>query len=104
MAVKRGLKPDDGHRNCSTEEYEKAKCSAEHLSPIMARKLIREGAIAAINRLRKYPESFRYPELSPPYRMVIEFREYVERKHAPHTKINEHPDSIIGLMNMPWSL
>jgi hypothetical protein len=34
--------------------------------------------------------------------MVIEFREYAERNQQAYVKINKHPDSIIGLMNMPW--
>ncbi len=104
VSVKKGLKPDDGHRNCTTEEYEAAKCSAEHLSPAMSCKLIREGAAKAINKLKKSPSSFKYPKLSPPYRMVIEFREYVGRDQPAYTKTNEHADSIIDLMSIPWSM
>ncbi len=101
VAVKTGLLPDDGHRNCTTEEYEEAKLSAEHYSPARACEMIEQGALEAINKLKKSPKSFFYPELSPPYKKVIEYRAYPTRNKPAHINSVEHPDSIIELLNIP---
>ena len=51
-SVKEGLLPDDGYRDASMEEYSKAKLSAIHLSPLKARKIIKEAARRAIKKLK----------------------------------------------------
>lgn len=101
VSVKTGLLPDDGFRNSTMEEYEAAKLSALHISPSKAVKLIREGALKAINKLKAEPCSFHYPKLSPPYRTVVEYRAYTARNTEACTKTAEHPSSIIELMNTP---
>ncbi|OGV50963.1 MAG: hypothetical protein A2017_13970 [Lentisphaerae bacterium GWF2_44_16] len=102
VAVKEGLLPDDGFRDCTTEAYENAKLSAIHLSPGKVVKMIRETAFKAIEKLKKSPNAFHFPKLSPPYRREVEFRASSERKTQPYSKSVEHPDSIIELMNIPW--
>jgi D-amino peptidase len=98
VAVKRGLLPD-GLDHLDMEAYAKAKLSAVHVSPKRARKMIREGALRATEKLRASPESFTYPEITPPYVRTIRFRKAGDVP-AYETR-DEHPESIIGLMNMP---
>lgn len=98
VAVKRGLLPD-GLDHLDMEAYAKAKLSAVHVSPKRARKMIRERAARAVEKLRASPESFTYPEITPPYVRAIRFRKTGDIP-AYETR-DEHPDSIIGLMNMP---
>jgi D-amino peptidase len=101
VSVKQGLLPDDGFRNSTMEEYETAKLSALHISPSKAVKLIREGALKAINKLKAEPDSFHYPKLSPPYRTVVEYRAYTATNTGAFTQTTEHHSSIIELMNTP---
>ena len=97
VSVKRGLLPD-GLDDLDTDAYGRAKLSAEHQSPKRARKLIREGAIKAAEKLIRNPEAFRYPEIKPPYTRVCRFRRNGDA--PPYETRDEHPDSIAGLMNL----
>ena len=96
VSVKRGLLPD-GLDDLSTEEYRRAKLSAVHLSPARARELIRAGAIKAMRKLAEEPESFRYPQMSPPYVGIVRYRAQGDK--PPYTTRGEHPSSIAGLLN-----
>ncbi len=96
VAVKRGLLPD-GLDHLSTEEYRNAKLSAVHLSPVRAKELIRAGAIEAMRKLAREPDSFRYPKMSPPYVGIVRYRAQGDK--PPYTTRGEHPDSIAGLLN-----
>lgn len=98
VAVKRGLLPD-GLDHLDMEAYAKAKLSAVHVSPKRARKLIRDGALRAMEKLRASPESFKYPKLTPPYVRIVRLRK-TGGIPAYETR-DENPDSIIGLLNMP---
>ena len=98
VSVKRGILPD-GLDELDTDAYRKAKLSAVHQSPVTARKLIREGARAAVAKLRQDPGAFRYPQLTPPYTRVCRFRQ--NGAVRPYGTVDEHADSIIGLMNLP---
>ena len=100
-AVKKGLLPDDGYRNVSMEEYRKAKLSAAHLSPVKARKVIKEAAKKAVNKLKTSPEKFTYPKLSPPYEIIREYRKIELNDSPAFISINNHPTSIIKLLNQP---
>lgn len=100
-SVKKGLLPDDGYRNASMEEYSKAKLSAAHLSPVKARKIIKEAARKAVQKLKTSPEEFKYPELSPPYEFIKEFRRHEETNDPPFISVTNHPTSIIELLNIP---
>lgn len=100
VGVKRGLLPDDGHRNCTAEEYADAKLSAEHYSAATADKMIYEGALEAISKLKNSPHSFRYPLMSPPYKIVWEYRASSVRKTAAAVTAAEHSSSIIELLNL----
>ena len=98
-AVKRGLVDDNGCRDLSTEQYAVAKLGAAHLSPAKARELIKAAAMRAVAKLKDSPESFKFPELSPPYALVVGYRGI--RGGAPFVGKASHPDSFIGLMNTP---
>ncbi len=99
VSGKRGLMAD-GLDNLNTDEYRAAKLGALHKSPAVVRGLIREGAKAALETLKKTPDAFSYPALMPPYKRTIRFRD--EGDKAAHTAIAEHPDSFIALMNIPY--
>ena len=77
----------------------RAKLSAVNLAPARSRALIREGALNAIEKLKRDPSSFRYPDMKPPY---IRTARYRKRGDSPgFSTRDEHAGSIIGLMNMP---
>lgn len=100
VGIKQGLLPD-GLDDLDTEAYAKAKLSATHMSPIRARQFIYEGACQAMRKLKDDPSSFRYPEMSPPYVRKSKHRQFGET--APYETRDEHLDSIIALMNMPFT-
>lgn len=96
VGVKRGLLPD-GLEDLDADAYSRAKLSAVNLAPARSRALIRNGALAAMEKLKADPSSFRYPEMSPPYVRTTRYR---RRGDTPgFSTRDEHPDSIIGLMN-----
>ena len=97
VGVKRGLLPD-GLDDLDAEAYGRAKLSAVNLAPARSRALIREGALEAIEKLKTNRAAFRYPEMMPPYVRTARYR---KRGDTPgFSTRDEHPDSIIGLMNM----
>jgi D-amino peptidase len=100
VSVKRGLLPD-GLDPLDTDAYARAKLSAIHVSPRRAKKLIREGALEAVRRLEEGPSFFLYPEMVPPYVRTARFRRSGDT--PPYSTRDEHPDSIIELMNMPFT-
>ena len=96
VGVKRGLLPD-GLEALDADAYGRAKLSAVSLAPARSRALIRNGALTAIEKLKADPSSFSYPEMSPPYVRTARYR---RRGDTPgFSTRDEHPDSIIGLMN-----
>jgi len=97
VSVKHGVLPD-GLDALDCDAYRKAKLSAIHLSPMKARKLIKEGAFQALLKLKQQPEAFSSPKLTPPYVLEAKFRANGEK--PAHVCRQEHPDSIIGLLNM----
>lgn len=99
VAVKRGLL-GDGLEHLDTDQYRQAKLGAVHLSPRRARQLIREGAVAASNRLKEDPSSFGYPDIRPPYIRRARFRRQGEK--APWEALDRH-DSLFELINMPYT-
>jgi len=98
VAGKRGLLPD-GLDDLDTEAYRAAKLSAVHRSPVSVRARIRGGAQAALQKLKEKPDTFGYPALEPPFTRTIRFRRNADT--TPYESIDEHPDSIIELMNRP---
>ncbi|MEI7435214.1 MAG: M55 family metallopeptidase [bacterium] len=97
---KRGLLPDD-LEHLDAESYRRAKLSAVHKSPAAVRLLIRDGARAAVTKLKRSPGSFLYPQLSKPYTCVCRFRKDGDK--PAYEASAEHPGSIIALMNLPLS-
>lgn len=98
VGVKRGLMPD-GLDDLDADAYRLAKLGAVHKSPATARRLIGEGALQAMATLKRDPGSFRHPQLTPPYTRIIRFRQFGEV--LPYETRDEHPDSLIALLNMP---
>ncbi len=98
VSGKRGLLPD-GLDDLDTESYRKAKLSAIHKPPKSVRALIRDGAAAALQKLKRNPSAFRYQSLTTPFTRTIRFRQNGDI--APYETTDEHADSIIGLMNLP---
>ena len=99
VGVKQGVLPD-GLDALDCDSYRKAKLSAIHLSPLKARKMIKEGAFNALLKLKHTPGAFSYPRLNPPYSMIEKFR--ADGEKLPETRRVEHPDSVIGLLNIPY--
>lgn len=99
VPVKWGLKRDCyDHLTC--DEYRRAKLSALHLSPTVARERIRMGAVEAMQKLREQPDTFIFPPLQPPYVREITYRR--DGDHPVRVEQSEHPSSIIDLMNLPY--
>lgn len=97
VSVKQGILPD-GLDALDCDAYRKAKLSAIHQSPLKARELIKEGAFNALMKLNHNPGKFTYPKLSPPY--VREMKLRANGDLPATTRRYEHPDSIIGLLNL----
>jgi len=51
--------------------------------------------------LQNDPLSFRYPDLKPPFKRVAKFRPH--KGNPARECTDEHPDSIIGLLNQRLS-
>ena len=100
VAVKHGLLKD-GLDHFGRAAYMKAKLAAVHVSPGRARKMIRQGAEKAARQLQSDPSSFRYPQISPPYVRTARFRAMDD--DPPYEARDEHPSSIIALMNMRFT-
>ena len=97
VGVKRGTLAD-GFDELDADAYGKAKLDAVHLPPERVRTLVREGALMAAEKLAQASSSFTYPDISPPYEAVAEFRRNGDT--PVHSARYKHPDSIIGVMNM----
>lgn len=100
VAVKRGTIPGRGDE-CSREEYARRNHGAVHVHPVRARQMIREGARRAVERARS--EDFGIVRLQPPYRRTVVMRhssQFPYRRYA----VDEHPDSIAALLNLPMNL
>lgn len=97
-SVKRGTIPGRGD-DCTTEQYRARNKGAVHMHPERARKLIRDGAARALERL-KNGEKFGLVPLTPPFRRVRILRGKDENPQRTYD-IDEHPSSVIELLNMP---
>lgn len=99
VAVKRGTQTQPGH-NLPEGGYRRHNTGAIHLSPEAARNRIRAGAQRAIERARK--EDFGLVKLDPPFKRVTVYRG--TELDPPRIRRDEHPDSVIGLLNQPGPL
>jgi len=101
VAVKRGTTPDDGHE-LDTQAYMRHNLSAVHLHPEVARRAIRDRALAAIQKLKADRGSYGLARLEPPYERVTFFRP--DRQHpTPRVDRATHPTSIAGVLNRPFN-
>jgi len=89
----------DGLDELDTDAYWAAKLGALHKSPTVVRSLTREGAVAALEKLKQAPGSFRYPTLTPPFRATFRFRRNGDT--PPYEVTIEHRHSLGALMNLP---
>lgn len=96
VAVKRGTRPGRGDELDATA-YGKKNIGAIHKQPTKVRELIRDGAVRALARAKT--EDFGLVPLQPPFNAMTIVRHTKEtpRKYA----IQEHPSSVVDLMNMP---
>jgi len=99
VAIKRGVM-DVAGAELNAEQYELHNSGAIHLSPIRARKLIRDGAYAALIRYREHPETFSREFPQPPYTAVWKLRQHGET--PPQTLYKRHSTSVTGLLNAPF--
>jgi D-amino peptidase len=99
VAVKRGLQPDAGATLC-TREYMRHNLAAIHLSPVVARQRIEQGARTAIERLASDRAPFRGPALEPPYELVAVKRPQEPGGSRPVSRAT-HPSSVAALLNLP---
>jgi D-amino peptidase len=95
VAVKWGVKPGTGD-DLTQEEYARFTASARHLHPDRARRLVREGALRAIQRAGK--EDFGIIPLRPPFEKVIKLRPNADRPYRTISRVT-HPTSVIGAFN-----
>jgi len=99
VAVKRGLQPATGD-DLAREDYARSTAGAIHLHPVKARRLIREGALRAIRRLKK--GDFDRIVLTPPFERVVKLRPSADNPNWTISR-ETHRSSVIALMNMPLS-
>ncbi|MBP1994045.1 M55 family metallopeptidase [Paenibacillus eucommiae] len=97
VSVKKGLMPGSGDEyDC--EGYRERNNGAIHIHPEKARLLIREGAEKALRRFIQSPEQFTLLDVKAPFTKEVRYRS--DGRTPAHTKICEHPDDIITLLNM----
>jgi D-amino peptidase len=95
VAVKWGVKSGTGD-DLGEDEYRRFTASARHIHPIQARRLIREGAVRAMQRARN--EEFGIIPLHPPFEKVTTFRPNAGRPARTRARTT-HPTSVIAVMN-----
>ena len=96
VAVMWGLKPGTGD-DLTAEQYARFTTPARHLHPVRARRLIREGALRAIQRAKE-DDSFGIIPLKAPFEKVIRTRPTADQPHKTISRAT-HPTSVIGVMN-----
>lgn len=94
--VKWAAKPGHGE-DLDEESYALATASARHLHPVRARRVIREGALRAMQRAEA--DDFGIIPLTPPFERTVKLRPTKERDHKVVMQVT-HPTSFIGAMNM----
>jgi len=100
VAVKRGLTRDDGH-DLTSRQYMAHNLAAIHRQPRAARRLIREGALAAMQVLRQASPGYGLLPIRPPYERVTIFRP--DEPGQPRTIDRAvHPSSVIEVLSMPF--
>jgi D-aminopeptidase len=100
VAVKRGLALDDGSE-LEIKEYMRHNLGAMHRQPRAARRLIREGALAAMRRLQHAPQGYGLVPIRPPYERITLFRPD-EAGHPRTIDRAVHASSVIAVLNMPF--
>jgi len=99
VAVKRGIKSGTGDE-LTKEQYQRFTSSAIHTHPKRACRMIREGALQAIQKAKR--EDFGIIALEPPFERVAKFRATEENPQKTISR-EKHPTSVIALMNMSFN-
>lgn len=94
VVVKRGVTRGSGEE-CTLDQYRLRNSGAVHFTPTRARGLIFDGALKAIERLKR--GEFEAKILNPPYESVTILRP--DDKHEGREIRKAHETSFIGLMN-----
>ncbi len=95
-SVKRGLTPGSGDE-LDPASYRLRNTAALHLHPEKAREIIRNGAAAALARLRENKEAFPLLSLEAPFVRTVSYR--AEGKKGPHTRQWKHPTDLLSVLN-----
>lgn len=98
VSVKEGTVPGRGDE-CTEEQYRHRNRGAIHIHPQRAREMIRQGAIAAIQRAEK--EDFGLIPLTPPFKRIAVFRGKEDNPQRTYS-VAKHSSSVIEVMNMPF--
>jgi D-amino peptidase len=101
VSIKRGILPGSGEE-CTVDQYKDRNNGAIHLHPEIARERIRQGAERAMRRFVENREQFALLQLASPFHREVRYRS--NGTNEPHTKVSEHPDSVIGLLNTKLKL
>jgi D-amino peptidase len=96
VAVKWGVRAGTGN-DLTQEQYTRLTTGARHLHPVKSRRLIREGALRAINRVRS--EDFGIIPLEAPFEKVVKMRPTEDGPYKTVASVT-HPTSVISVMNM----
>jgi D-amino peptidase len=97
-SVKRGLAAGSGDE-LDAAAYRARNASALHLHPEKARELIRNGATAALARLRENREGFPLLTLEPPFVRLVAWRR--SAKQGKRTMRSEHAADLPSALNGP---
>jgi D-amino peptidase len=96
-SVKRGLAAGSGDE-ADPRKYRRRNAPALHLHPEKARELIRNGATAALARLRESKGAFPLLPVEPPFACTITYRSEAGKK--PRRPIRrKHPTDLLAVLN-----
>lgn len=103
VGVKRGCNSEEGLEDVSAEVYAKSKLAAIHIAPKKVRKLLREGAMRAAQKLGNEPGSFTVCKLEPPYEIKLEMRSRECDPNYPKVLYQRAEKSFISALNAPYT-
>jgi D-amino peptidase len=97
-SVKRGLAAGSGD-DLDAESYRKSRTAALHLHPEKAREVIRNGAAAALARLRENRQGFPLVPVTAPFEKKVNYR--AEGRKRAYCMRADHPADLIVMLNSP---
>ena len=103
VGVKRGCNTEEGLEDVSAEVYAKSKLAAIHLAPQKVRKLLRQGALKAVQKLHDSPDSFHTCAIKPPYELKLLMRRRECDPNYPAVLYQRHATSFIATLNAEYT-